>query len=52
MKNYSVLVETDDWITVDAEDEESAKDEAIRIAERDLTHDWKATVMNEAEIDE
>jgi hypothetical protein len=48
MKNYIVLVEAEDFVNVDADNDEEAVKKAIAIASSSCP-DWKGTVMSSDE---
>jgi len=50
MREYLVLVEAEDYINVEAENEEDAKKAAIAAAYHEA-YNWKATVLDEQEIE-
>lgn len=53
MKNYMVLVESEDYITVDADSEDDAERQAIDIfVNNSPVHDCKATVLHVTDPEE
>lgn len=51
MKDYLVFLEAEEYISVEAEDEEEAVQEAIDIVGNSIPA-WKATIIDEEEIEE
>ena len=52
MKSYLVLVEAEDYINVDAENDEEAIEKAIEIISGDFTSEWKGRVMHSEELED
>ena len=51
MKRYLVLVEAEDFIDVEAENDEDGIRQAIEKAMSDYNSTWKGTIMNSEELE-